>query len=314
MASGFAAGAGADMLQQVLRRKFEEQIAQRRLEEQIRQADMQNRVQQQQLGQGQQRIGLEGQRLGEDTRQFNVSSGQADERLGMEKDIQPMRIKQITAQTEDLNRQPQEALDARAFREKELGLEGSQRMREIGAQGSNALRVANARGANEPVVRIQTVDAAGNPIIKVLSRSDAAGQDFAASPTTDQRNRQAATARSGSVVKAIAELSERINTGQGAIAKIQGAAEKAKAAANLSDDVSEYQAVVSGFTPLLARAVGHTGVLTEQDVQSVRKMLPDPGDSKSVRDRKITRIESLMGQMSGNTGAAPKGNDPLGIR
>jgi hypothetical protein len=42
-------------------------------------------------------------------------------------------------------------------------------------------------------------------------------------------------------------------------------------------------------------------VLTEQDVQSVRKMLPAPGDSKSVRDRKVARINSLMGDLSGGS-------------
>ena len=47
--------------------------------------------------------------------------------------------------TEDLNRQPQEALDARAFKEKELGIEHGNRMGEIGAQGANALRVAQQR-------------------------------------------------------------------------------------------------------------------------------------------------------------------------
>lgn len=107
------------------------------------------------------------------------------------------------------------------------------------------------------------------------------------------------------MLESIAELSERINTQQGVLARITGAAEKAKAQANLSDDVSEYQAVVAGFTPLLARAVGHTGVLTEQDVQSVRAMLPQPTDSKSVRDRKIARIKKIMGEQVGVSAMPP---------
>jgi hypothetical protein len=105
-------------------------------------------------------------------------------------------------------------------------------------------------------------------------------------------------------------LSEKINTGQGLAARAQGEVEKAKAAANLNDDVSEYNGVVSGFTPLLARALGHTGVLTEQDVQSVREALPKPTDSKSVRDRKVKRIMSLMDAMNGSSpapSAAPGG-------
>jgi hypothetical protein len=54
-----------------------------------------------------------------------------------------------------------------------------------------------------------------------------------------------------------------------------------------------------GFTPLVARALGHTGVLTEQDVQSVRALFPRPEDSKSLRDRKVSRLKGLMLQMPG---------------
>jgi len=158
-----------------------------------------------------------------------------------------------------------------------------------------------------PVLKIQTVDANGNPITRVLTREEAAGQDFAAGPTTDQRNRAAAVGRSATVLQSINELSERINTGQGVIAKVQGAAARAAAQANLDDDVSEYQALVQMFTPLLARAVGHTGVLTEQDVASVRSGLPQPGDSKSVRDRKMARIDKIMGGTGGiDTGQGQK--------
>lgn len=125
------------------------------------------------------------------------------------------------------------------------------------------------------------------------------GKPLGMAPTSTQRDRMAGMQTASAIVDSIDELSAKINTGQGALAKITGAAEKAKAAANLNDDLSEYQAVVSGFTPLLARAVGHTGVLTEQDVQSVRAMLPQPGDSKSVRDRKMSRIRTIMGRMPG---------------
>lgn len=97
------------------------------------------------------------------------------------------------------------------------------------------------------------------------------------------------------VLSSISELSERINTQQGVYAAISGGAERAKAKANLNDDVAEYESLVSGFTPLVARALGHTGVLTQQDVDSVRAMFPKPGDSKSLRNRKIKRLESLIG-------------------
>lgn len=104
------------------------------------------------------------------------------------------------------------------------------------------------------------------------------------------------------VLRGIGELSEKINTQQGVIAKISGEAERQKAKLNLNDDVAEYEALVSGFTPMIARALGHTGVLTEQDVQSVKALFPRPGDSKSLRDRKINRMMSIIGELEGVEG------------
>ena len=112
------------------------------------------------------------------------------------------------------------------------------------------------------------------------------------------------------VIDGIAELSEKINTGQAVAAKISGQIEKAKAMANLNDDVSEYDAMVSAFTPLLARAVGHVGVLTELDVQSVRKMFPAPPDSKSLRDRKVARLKSIFGSVQEATYTYPRNTKP----
>jgi hypothetical protein len=109
--------------------------------------------------------------------------------------------------------------------------------------------------------------------------------------------------QAGPILAAVSELSERINTLQGVYAKAAGEAAKQKAKVNLDDDVAEYEALIQGFTPLVARALGHTGVLTQQDVDSVRKLFPSPGDSKSLRDRKVARINSIIGQLE--AGAQP---------
>lgn len=116
------------------------------------------------------------------------------------------------------------------------------------------------------------------------------------------------------ILRSVNELSERINTQQGAIAKIGGAVERAKAQANYNDDVAEYEALVSGFTPLVARALGHTGVLTQQDVDSVKALFPRPGDSKSLRDRKISRIKTIIGELEAGAGGGTPPADPLGLR
>jgi hypothetical protein len=109
-------------------------------------------------------------------------------------------------------------------------------------------------------------------------------------------------AKASPVLKGIGELSERINTLQGVYAKAAGEVEKQKAKANLNDDVAEYESLVSGFTPMIARALGHTGVLTQQDVDSVKNLFPTPGDSKSLRDRKVTRMMGIIGDLQSTEG------------
>lgn len=252
------------------------------------------------------RLGFDRDKFTEDTRQFNALEPQRTAQTGY-----------LRAQTGEVLRKPQAEQADRDFTTTRDKTQHGYRLGEIAKQGDQSARVAGIRSETAGLmpVRIATVDEQGNPVTRFVSRQDAlGGGEFAAAPTAEQRNKSAASARSAPVLSAISELSERINTGQGAIAKISGTVERAKAQANLSDDVAEYDAVVSGFTPMLARAVGHTGVLTEQDVQSVRKMLPQPGDSKSVRDRKITRINSLMGAVSGPAGPSQAGGDDTKTR
>lgn len=122
------------------------------------------------------------------------------------------------------------------------------------------------------------------------------------------------------VLSAISELSEKINTGQGIMAKMGGGAAKIAAKANYDDDVAEFQALVEGFTPLMARALGHTGVLTQQDVDSVKALFPQPGNSKTLRDRKIARVRDIFNKLEGadadgatggpKTATTPKGETP----
>lgn len=112
--------------------------------------------------------------------------------------------------------------------------------------------------------------------------------------TSDQVNREASIGRANPFLESVAELTDRINVNSGVYAKMVGGAEKVAAKVNLDDDVAEYQSMVQAFTPLWARALGHNGVLTQQDVDSAREALPKPGDSKSLRDRKMARIQRIF--------------------
>jgi len=116
------------------------------------------------------------------------------------------------------------------------------------------------------------------------------------------------------VISAMSELSEKINTQEGLLAKMEGGARKLAAKANYDDDVAEYQSLISGFTPMVARALGHTGVLTQQDVDSVKALFPLPGDSKTLRDRKVTRLKSIISELeSTGSGGADLATSPSAI-
>lgn len=299
---GAAGGGATNALQEIIKQKLLEQVqrhqmmmAEQRLTEDARQANMTNTL-------GRDRLGHDRDELGERKRQFDTE--------------QPILGRLRTAQAADLERKPQAEAANRAHDFELAGMQGGLRLREIDEQGRNAANVARIR-IRPRVQKVSTVGVDGKPVTRFIDIDTGATiHEEVAAPTSDERNRQAASGRAAGVLQAISDLSERINVNQGAAAKIIGAAERAKAEANLNDDVSEYEAVVSGFTPLLARAVGHSGVLTEQDVQSVRKMLPQPTDSKSVRDRKVQRINALMGDLSGagtGSGSGGGGGNALDI-
>jgi hypothetical protein len=165
-----------------------------------------------------------------------------------------------------------------------------------------ALRYLKNQQASTTVVPVVVQTPAGPQLLDRATGTtrpilDTTGQPVKPALSAQERMDARKFDKAEPVLQSITELSEKINTSQGVIAKLSGGAEKLKAQANLNDDVAEYQALISGFTPLVARSLGHTGVLTEQDVQSVRKLFPDPSDSKSLRDRKIARIRTIVGAL-----------------
>lgn len=131
------------------------------------------------------------------------------------------------------------------------------------------------------------------------------GRDVPLSPEVEeQRRRMAAStaAQKGdgpnqveTIMKGVADLTAKINKSEGLWAKVTGAYKSAAGAMNLDPDVAEYESLIQGATPFIARRMGHTGVLTQQDVDSVRAMFPKTGDSRTVRDRKIARVFSILG-------------------
>ena len=64
--------------------------------------------------------------------------------------------------------------------------------------------------------------------------------------------------------------------------------------AGLAPDVDLYTTQIKGFIPLFARAVGHTGTLTEKDVQRTELLFPRIGDTTAVARRKLERLQAVM--------------------
>ena len=112
------------------------------------------------------------------------------------------------------------------------------------------------------------------------------------------------------VFEEIKALSIRINTRAGIAAYAAGKTRKGAAVFNYDDDVRLYEDLIKGFTPLVARSLGHTGVLTELDVESTRGIFPRPEDSKSVAEAKIKLVERIM---SGVEDAILEGREITGL-
>jgi hypothetical protein len=116
---------------------------------------------------------------------------------------------------------------------------------------------------------------------------------------------KAAGSSADPVINEIDQLSQQINTGGGGFPEglwttAKGAGREAASTVNLDNAVAEYTSLVDGFTPLIARAVGHVGVLTEQDVQSVKRLFPTPRDNKQLRDAKVARVRKIMAAIHGD--------------
>lgn len=105
------------------------------------------------------------------------------------------------------------------------------------------------------------------------------------------------------VLDEIEKLAGDIFTEPGLMANVVGTARSLMAKGNIDADVKVYQALVRGMTPMLARAVGHTGVLTEMDVARTEELFPMISvlgtDSKGVADRKIQMFQKLMAGQAG---------------
>lgn len=274
MGSRFGAGAGADMLQSILREKVAQAFAQQKLDEEIRQANMQNTVQTRQLGQGDRRIGLDEQQFGEGKRQFDVGAGQRNRTIALDEQIQPMRIKHIGAQTADLERKPQAEREQREFTTTRDKTGHGYQMEEIGAQGQNALAVANARGEI-------AADARGNKPPTGAERQTLAFFNRALEGDKTAAGLEDAIADAGLLSQAQQQAPNMLQTGP----------------------QQQYRQAQRAFTEARLRKESGAAINPSEYANDNKTYFAQPGDSPEVRKQKRAARQTLLkglGNASGN--------------
>lgn len=100
---------------------------------------------------------------------------------------------------------------------------------------------------------------------------------------------------------------------EGISARLGGATRRGAAALGYNPEARTYAAGVRGFVPLMARALGHTGVLTELDVARTEALFPSPGDTAEEATQKRRILQEIMSgqrkppfKVGGSTPVAPK--------
>jgi hypothetical protein len=85
-----------------------------------------------------------------------------------------------------------------------------------------------------------------------------------------------------------------INAGQGLPQLVGGLIRSGAGYLNLDDAALIYNRSVSGFMPLIARAMGHTGVLTQQDVDSVRGLFPGMTRNRTLAQGQYALLRKII--------------------
>ena len=223
---------------------------------------------------------------------------------------------------------PQRAKALLLGQEKTAELEGqaanrsvTMRGQDIGAQTAAANRAVTVRGQDLVNQRAQEAGGGGTPQpgmvdailktpslfhdlpiaekAKLIPTLSARGFDFtkATTPLAPKEKNDASR-----IIAEIETLSNKINTvGGGPRANVSGLIRRGMAAGQLDNEVSEYQALITGMIPMVARAVGHSGVLTQQDVDSVRALFPSVQDNAALAKSKLERVKRMTGTTSGET-------------
>lgn len=104
--------------------------------------------------------------------------------------------------------------------------------------------------------------------------------------------------KSEEVFMELSRLAQSVFTNESAIgSKLMALPQKGAAALNLAPQISLYESRRAGLVPIFARALGHTGVLTEIDVQRTESLFPKLGDSMELAQLKLESLHRLMSRV-----------------
>lgn len=207
---------------------------------------------------------------------FALASGQ-DIPKGVESIVRPKEAKFVKVTVPGPKGEPR----ARMVREDEIPPEGIQEYRE-------------PKPPKEKEDKRQWVMRNGQEVYDIYQPGDTRATATGSNSTTPAQ--QAASRRAvNEILSKVRAISGRINTiDNGFKAKAAGAGRQVMAWAGMDNDVNEYEGLLRSAVPLLARAYGHTGVLTQQDVESVLKGFPTTGTNADLRVRLLRNVEDII--------------------
>jgi hypothetical protein len=315
MGSGFGAGAGADMLQEVLKQKFEQALAMQQMKlAQQRLSDENTRFYSgQDFQAGQNKLGREFTH-GENESAHTFTHGENE--AGRTFTHGENEAGRTFTHGENEAAHTFTAGENKAGREFTGGQNAANRqnaLKIVGIQGQNALNVARERPA--PTVLVQTTDDNGNPITKIVPKVAGGEYDKGPGATTEARLQSA---------KAVTQTGNDIIT----------ALKDPKVAAMLGPAMSRYNSVadfVGNPPPEFAKLAGqiesyslaNMGVHGMRSANGAEAIKQTVGAGRHTPESMIATLEGLNGFANhllennhrGDTGgAAGAKNDPLGIR
>jgi hypothetical protein len=186
-------------------------------------------------------------------------------------------------------------------REKELALQRIQAQLDLfyRAEAGRNARASMMVGARTPI-KVPGQNEAGEAGTYLIPPGGGGQPQFIpAGPTAQTRGQQYGRRMAQNALDNLMKTYESMG-GQpegGLEARGTGLVRRGASALGYAPEVNTYSKGVRGFVPLLARALGHVGVLTELDVQRTEELLPRPGDTaEEARQKRQLWADIMSGQ------------------